>query len=155
MVHDKAADGKLNYQVGFFLDTGSMANKRGDDDYSIAARLAYLVTGEEKSEKVIHVGGAFNYLVPDEGVRFRQRPEVYVSARLVDTGTIMNAETVLKYGGEVAGVFGSLYVAGEYIATGITKSDEDAPDERKTGEDPGFDENELETLNHNSGNEND
>ncbi len=127
MVHDKGADGKLNYQVGFFLDTGKMANKRGNDDYSVAARLAYLVAGEEKSEKVIHVGGAFNYFVPVEGVRFRQRPEVYVSDRLVDTGTIMNAETVLKYGGEIAGVFGSFYLAGEYIATGITKSDEDVP----------------------------
>jgi phosphate-selective porin OprO/OprP len=131
MVHDKAADGRLNYQVGLFLDTGLMANKRGDDDYSVAARLAYLVAGEEKSEKVIHVGGAFNYFVPAEGVRFRQRPEVYVSARLVDTGTIMNAETVLRYGGEVAGVFGSLYVAGEYMATGVTKSDEDAPAETR------------------------
>ncbi|MCK4680557.1 hypothetical protein KAT82_05495 [bacterium] len=127
MVHDKGADGKLNYQVGFFLDTGKMANKRGNDDYSVAARLAYLVAGEEKSEKVIHIGGAFNYFVPVAGVRFRQRPEVYVSKRLVDTGTIMNAETVLKYGGEIAGVFGSFYLAGEYIATGITKSDEDVP----------------------------
>jgi phosphate-selective porin OprO/OprP len=127
MVHDKAADGKLNYQVGFFLDTGKMANKRGNDDYSVAARLAYLVAGEEKSEKVVHVGGAFNYFVPVAGVRFRQRPEIYVSDRLVDTGTIMNAETVLKYGGEIAGVFGSFYLAGEYLATGIAKSDEDVP----------------------------
>jgi len=131
MVHDKAADGRLNYQMGFFLDTGAMADKEGDDDYSLAARLAYLVAGEEKSEKAVHLGGAFNYFVPDEGVRFRQRPEVHLSDRFVDTGTIMNAETVLKYGGEVAGVFGSLYVAGEYIATGITKSDEDGPEETR------------------------
>ena len=127
MVHDKVADGKLNYQVGFFLDTGLMAGKRGNDDYSIAARLAYLVAGEEKSERAVHLGGAFNYFVPGEGVRFRQRPEVHLSDRLVDTGTILNAETVLRYGGEIAGVFGPFYFAGEYIATSIAKSDEDVP----------------------------
>ncbi len=133
MVHDKAVDGKLNYQVGFFLDTGVMAGKRGDDDYSVAARLAYLVAGEEKSEKAVHLGGAINYYVPENGVRFRQRPEVHLSDRLVDTGTLTNAETVLRYGGEVAGVFGPFYFAGEYIATSIAKSDEDAP-ERDRGD---------------------
>ncbi len=127
MVHDNAVDGKLNYQVGFFLDTGMMAGKRGNDDYSVAARLAYLVAGEEKSDHAVHLGGAFNYFVPEEGVRFRQRPEVHLSDRLVDTGTILNAKTVLKYGGEIAGVFGPFYFAGEYIATSIAKSDEDAP----------------------------
>ncbi len=127
MVHDNVVDGKLNYQVGFFLDTGPMAGKRGDDDYSVAARLAYLVVGEEKSDRAVHVGGAVNYFVPEEGVRFRQRPEVHLSDRLVDTGTILNAETVLRYGGEIAGVFGPFYFAGEYIATSIAKSDEDVP----------------------------
>ena len=129
MVHDKAADGRLNCQVGLFLDTGAMAEKEGDDDYSVAARLAYLVAGEEKSEKVVHVGGAFNYFVPGADVRFKQRPEVHLSERLVDTGTIVNAEAVLRYGGEIAGVFGPFYFAGEYIATSIAKSDEDAPEE--------------------------
>ncbi len=128
MVHDNAVDGRLNYQAGFFLDTDAMADKEGDDDYSLAARLAYLVAGEEKSETVIHVGGAFNYFVSGEGARFRQRPEVHLSDRLVDTGTIENAETILRYGGEIAGVFGPFYFAGEYIATGIAKSDEDVPE---------------------------
>ncbi|MCK4511384.1 hypothetical protein KAW64_06565, partial [bacterium] len=131
MVHDNAIDGRLNYQAGFFLDTGAMADKEGDDDYSVAARLAYLVAGEEKSEKAVHVGGAFNYFVPGEGVRFRQRPEVHKSARLVDTGTIVNAETVIRYGGEIAGVFGPFHLAGEYIATGITKSEEDAREDTR------------------------
>jgi len=54
-----------------------------------------------------------------------------MSDRLVDTGTIMNVETVLRYGGEIAGVFGPFHLAGEYIATGITKSDEDAPAETR------------------------
>ena len=131
MVHDNAVDGRLNYQAGLFLDTGNMAEKAGDDDYSLAARLTYLIAGEEKSENVVHVGGAFSYYVPGEDVRFRQRPEVHMSDRLVDTGTIMNVETVLRYGGEIAGVFGPFHLAGEYIATGITKSDEDAPAETR------------------------
>jgi len=134
MVHDKAADGRLNYQAGFFLDTGAMAEKEGDDDYSVAARLAYLVAGEEKSEKVVHVGGALTYFVPGTHVQFSQRPEVHLSDRLVDTGDIVNAESVITYGGEVAGVFGPFYFAGEYIATSIAKSGEDAPVDRDDDE---------------------
>jgi len=125
MVHDKAADGRLNYQAGFFLDTGAMADKEGDDDYSLAARLAYLVAGEEKSDKVVHLGGAFNYFVPGADVRFRQRPEVHLSDRFVDTGDIANAESVIRYGGEVAGVFGPFYFAGEYIATSVANAKPD------------------------------
>jgi len=128
MVHDAAADDRLNYQAGFFLDTGAMAEKEGDEDFSLAARVAYLISGEEKSDRTMHLGGAVNYHVPGDGVRFSQRPEVHLSDRLVDTGTIMNADNVLRFGGEVAGVFGPFYFAGEYIATSIAKSDEDNPE---------------------------
>ncbi|MFH1865451.1 MAG: porin [Candidatus Eisenbacteria bacterium] len=131
MVHDKVAGGRLNYEVGLFLDTGDMAEKEGDDDYSVAARLACLVAGEEMSRRVLHVGAALNYFVPGGGVQYSQRPEVHLSDRLVDTGTIMNAETVLRYGGELAGVFGSLHVSGEYMVAGVTKSDESAPVEAR------------------------
>jgi len=131
MVHDSAADGRLVYQAGLFLDTGDMAEKQGDDDYSIAGRVAYLLAGEAKSKKVVHIGGAFNYFIPSDGVRFRQRPEVHLSDRLVDTCTIMNAKSVTKYGGEIAGVFGPFYFAGEYIAVGVTKSDDSAPEETR------------------------
>jgi phosphate-selective porin OprO/OprP len=127
MAHDRVAEDRVTYQIGLFLDTDGMAEKQGNDDYSVAARLAYLVAGEEKSETVVHLGGAFNYSVPSGGVRFGQRPEVHLSEMLVDTGTIVNAENILRYGGEVAGVFGPFYFAGEYIRTGIAKSDEDDP----------------------------
>ena len=53
---------------------------------------------------------------------------MHLSGRVVDTGTILNAETVLRYGGEIASVFGPFYFAGEYIVTSIAKSDEDAPE---------------------------
>ena len=64
------------------------------------------------------------------GVRFRQRPEVHLSDRFVDTGTLMNVDNVLRIGGEAAGVFGPFYFAGEYMATTVAKSDEDAPEVR-------------------------
>jgi hypothetical protein len=38
MVHDKAVDGKLNYQVGFFLDTGPMATTRSRPASHISSR---------------------------------------------------------------------------------------------------------------------
>lgn len=127
MFHGNNGEGKLNYQAGFFLDTGDTAEKNGNEDYSVAGRLAYLVMGEEKSDRLVHLGGAVDYLVPEHGVRFRQRPEVHLSDRLVDTGELINADSVLRIGGEVAGVFGPFYFASEYIATSVAKSDEDAP----------------------------
>jgi phosphate-selective porin OprO/OprP len=134
MVHGANDDGKLNYQAGVFLDTGKMAEKEGNEDFSVAGRIAYLLTGEAKSDKLVHVGGAFNYLVPEEGVRIRQRPEVHLSDRFVDTGTLVNADNVLKLGGEVAFVFGPLYFASEYVATTVAKSDEDMPEESRGDE---------------------
>jgi phosphate-selective porin OprO/OprP len=131
MFHDKAAGGRLTYQAGLFLDTGKMADKEGDEDYSIAARLGYLVAGEEESDTVVHVGGALNYLVPEDGVRFRQRPEVHLSDRLVDTGTMVNADSALRLGGEVAAVLGSFYIAGEYITASVAKSSEGVPEETR------------------------
>ncbi|MBN2565752.1 MAG: hypothetical protein JXB46_08575 [Candidatus Eisenbacteria bacterium] len=127
MVHGSASDDRVYYQVGFFLDTGEMAEMTGNDDYSLTGRLAYLVAGEEKSDMLVHLGGAFSYFVPGGGVRYSQRPEVHLSDKLVDTGTIMNAENLLRYGGEIAGVFGPFYFAGESIVVSIAKSDEHAP----------------------------
>lgn len=134
MAHDSVSGGRVNYQAGLFLDTGDMAEKRGNDDYSLAARIAYLAAGEEKSERVVHLGAAFTYFVPSAGVRFSQRPEVHLSEKLVDTGTLVNAENVLRYGGEVAGVLGPFYFAGEYIRTSIAKSDEDNAPEAGRGD---------------------
>ena len=127
MLHDSFAEGKLSYQAGLFLDTGNMADKSGDEDYSFAGRVTSLVMGEEKSDTLIHLGGALNYFVPGGDVRFRQRPEVHLSDRLVDTGVIMNADGVFRYGVELAAVFGPLYLAGEYAATSVSKTDEDVP----------------------------
>jgi phosphate-selective porin OprO and OprP len=134
MVHATKVDEKLNYQAGVFLDTGNMAEREGNEDYSVAARVAYLLTGEEKSDRIVHVGGAFDYMVPEKGVRIRQRPEVHLSDQFVDTGTLVNADNVLKLGGEIAGVFGSFYFASEYVATTVAKSDEDAPEETRGDE---------------------
>jgi phosphate-selective porin OprO/OprP len=131
MAHGTGAEGKLNYQAGVFLDTGAMAEKEGNEDFSVAGRVAYLLTGEQKSDTVVHIGGAFNYMVPEEGVRIRQRPEVHLSDRFVDTGTLVNADNVLKLGGEIAGVFGPFYFASEYVATTVARSDEDAPEESR------------------------
>ena len=127
MAHGDRAEGRLNYQAGLFLDTDGMAGKEGNEDVSVAARAAYLLTGEEKSDRVVHLGGAFTYLVPEDGVKFRQRPEVHLSDRLVDTGTLKNVDNVFRLGGEFAGVFGPFYFASEYVAATVARSDEDVP----------------------------
>jgi phosphate-selective porin OprO/OprP len=135
MFHSQVAEGRLNWQAGAFLTTDDHGAKTGDDGYSVGARVAGLVMGEDQSDRVVHLGASVNYRVPEgESVRFRSRPEIHLSDRLVDTGSV-DAESVLLVGAELGGVFGPAHIAGEYVMAGVTSPDADA---RSEDGDPSF-----------------
>lgn len=135
MVMNELVDGRVSWQAGAFLTTDDYGAKTGDDGYSLAARVAGLVVGESNGDRVVHLGASVNYRAPEGAtIRFRSRPEVHLSDRLVDTGTI-DAESLLLVGAELGGVFGPTHVAGEYVVASVTSPEGDA---REDGGDPSF-----------------
>jgi phosphate-selective porin OprO/OprP len=123
MLLGELAGGRVGWQAGAFLSTNDQGSKVGDDGYSFGARLAGLVIGEPKGDRLLHLGGSVNYRAPEgNAVRFRSRPEIHLSDRLVDTGSV-SADGVLLLGAELAGVIGPAHFTGEYVTAGVSGSD--------------------------------
>lgn len=55
--------------------------------------------------------------------RIRQRPEAHMTDRLVDTGTIMGADDLTKWGAETAAVFGPFSAQAEYMRLNLDGQD--------------------------------
>jgi len=125
MAHREFMAGRGVWQGGFFLTTDSMASKSGDDDYSVAGRVAFTPFGEPGDEVFVHVGLSGTYQKPDESLRFRARPENHMSDYLIDTGTMTNVDHVIRLGGEVAAVYGPFHCAAELLNANVTSSDDE------------------------------
>ncbi len=139
MLHDALMDDRLVWQAGVFRTVDDAGTAAGDDGVSFGGRVAGLVLGDADGPRGVHLGVSANRLTPEGGeVRFRQRPEIHMSERFVDTGAIP-ADAVLRLGAEVGGVFGPVHFAGEYIMTNVTGGEyEDEPAAREQMEDSSF-----------------
>ena len=125
MLHNAFADGRMVWQAGAFRTTDNAGAAAGDDGVSFGVRIAGLPVGELKSDNKLHVGVSVNKLTPEDNeVRLRQRPEVHMSERFVDTGTL-TADGLLRFGVEAGGTFGPLHFAGEYIMANMTGVEEE------------------------------
>ena len=113
----------VNYGVGAFYDTDDFGVSTNEDNVNVTGRVAFRPVWEEDGARMVHLGiAAHNRDRGDGGsLRFRARPEAHFSGRFVDTGNFP-AESATILGGEVAGVFGPFWFAGEYIT-----ADVDAP----------------------------
>ena len=90
----------------------------GDDPLALGGRVTFSPINDKG--RLVHVGGAVAYEWTDgaDTVRVRQRPESRVDgAWLVDTGSILDARSQLKYGVELAGVYGPFSLQGEYMGS--------------------------------------
>jgi phosphate-selective porin OprO/OprP len=119
----------FNYGVGAFYDTDDFGISIDEDDVNLTGRLAFRPIWEEGGARMLHLGIAATNKDRAGSLRFRARPEAHFSGRFVDTGTFP-ADSATILGGEIAGVFGPFWFAGEYIT-----ADTDAP----AAGDPGFD----------------
>lgn len=135
MLFSQLADGRVNWQAGAFLTTDDHGAKMGDDGYSLGARVAGPLIGEDNSDRVVHLGASVNYRAPEgAAVRFSSRPEIHLSDRLIDTGTVA-AESVILVGAELGGVFGPAHIAGEYVMASVRSPDDSS---RSEAGDPDF-----------------
>lgn len=145
---------ELNRRVGFEVSTKSdnyqfqlgvfgenlqaIENNDGNEGFAVAGRGVYkldLDSGSLPADSLIHVGGSFRYRDQSEDaddLRYRQRPFVSQTGRIISTGRIADSDTF--FGGELAGIFGPAWAQGEYTVVNANCVD----DSTVCTEDPSF-----------------
>lgn len=118
---------ELDRRVGFEISTKSdnyllqlgafgenleaIENNDGNEGFAFAGRGVYKF---DLSGGLIHTGVSFRHREQNDAddLRYRQRPFVEQTGRIISTGRIADSDTF--FGGELAGLFGSAWAKGEY-----------------------------------------
>ena len=118
---------ELDRRVGFEISTKSdnyllqlgafgenleaIENNDGNEGFAFAGRGVYKF---DLSGGLIHTGVSFRHREQNDAddLRYRQRPFVEQTGRIISTGRIADSDTF--FGGELAGLFGSAWAMGEY-----------------------------------------
>lgn len=132
-VSDSPSD-KLNWGVGVFRESDDFATSVGDDVTNVTGRVVFRPIYDDDGKRLLHLGLSATTKdtagLSDE-FRIRQRAEVHFGPSVIDTGGFTtDGEDILAI--EVAGVFGPLWFAAEYLHPEV-----DTPD-RGTLEFPGY-----------------
>ena len=144
MLHNTLADKRMTWAAGVFRNADDFGDSewadkvRGVGDsseggYSFSGRLTGLPWYEEEGRKLLHTGIGYSYQNALENtIRYRQRPEMAMADRFVDTGAIA-AEATHLFGPELALVYGPLSLQTEYQFANVDLeegggSDPDFPD---------------------------
>ncbi|MBI4563317.1 MAG: porin [Planctomycetes bacterium] len=119
MVYNTAAEDRVTWAVGVFRDTDDFGNASVEGESAVTARVTGLPWYEDNGGQLVHVGLAGSLRGPnDDALRFRQRPEVGLSDRFVDTGNF-EADRVTLIGVEGALVYGSFSLQTEYMIASV------------------------------------
>jgi phosphate-selective porin OprO/OprP len=88
--------GEWNWRLGMFRPSDGFGNdldNSGDGEWNFFGRVAGRPWVDKENEQYLHVGASAGLLrYAGEEVRYRQRPEVHISPRFVDTGDISAQE---------------------------------------------------------------
>lgn len=108
--------------AGTFGDRIDASGADEDEGWGWGARATWAPVNNDN--RLLHFGLGLNYrdLQPENSARFSQRPETAVSAvRVVDTDTLLDADSQFKTGLEVAATAGSWSAQAEYIRTEVER----------------------------------
>jgi len=114
---------RLTWGAGVFTDADDYGEaKSHGDTYNFSARVTFLPWLE--GSDLLHVGFGYHYQGIQEGggIRYRQRPEVHLTHRFLDTRSFA-ANSANIFGVEGALVYGLLSLQGEVMTALV-----DAPD---------------------------
>ncbi|GAB6165824.1 hypothetical protein JCM19992_18240 [Thermostilla marina] len=112
---------RMTFALGGFRTMQDDPPYASDDDggYAFTMRATWLpwYDAATNGRGLLHVGLGYSYRdVDDPTQRIRQRPEVGVGPRVVDTGAIANVDDIQLLNPEIAFVYGPFSVQAEYIA---------------------------------------
>ena len=115
-------------QVGIYGDTvtANKENDKADEGWAISSRLTYALIQEK--DKVIHLGVAGNYRVPDDkgnvtdkGLKYAYETTHMSNLNLINTGTITGINNIKMVGLEANALYGPFTLGGEYTHTWLNR----------------------------------
>lgn len=121
---DANGNHRFRWAAGIFRDTDDFGDGSQDGGFAYTGRLVGLpwVKGENDDlEALVHVGLGATFRNPDDTIRFRQRPEVHLASRFVDTGNIL-AEDMQVYNAELAFKYKGFLFQSEYFDANVERS---------------------------------
>jgi len=122
MLHDHALDERMTWAVGVFRDSDDFGESTGTGEYNITGRITGLPWYEDKGRKLLHLGASYSVReASGDSLRLRQRPEVHLSPRFVDTGSFA-ADHLGLLGLETALVLGPASLQAEYMTADVDSS---------------------------------
>ena len=118
MLHNTLADKRMTWAAGVFRNANDFGDSEGDETteggYSFSGRLTGLPWYEEEGRKLLHAGIGYSYQNAFKNeIHYKQKPEMAMADRFVDTGAIA-AEATHLFGPELALVYGPLSLQTEY-----------------------------------------
>jgi phosphate-selective porin OprO/OprP len=140
MLWNSFAGGKVTVEAGGFRESDTFGAGAGSGEGgAVTGRITGLLMNADDGKKLLHVAASATMRSPyGDVVRYRERPEIHMADRFVDTGNVP-AESVTTMGLEVAGVFGPAHFQGEYLMSNITTPDETGDGgDRGRAENPSF-----------------
>lgn len=124
MFHNSELGDRMTWAVGVFKDSDDVGDRISDGEYNFTARVTGTPWYEDKGRKLLHLGAAYSHRNPnDDKVRFRERPEVHISPRYVDTADIKDLDDMNLFGAEAALVAGPFSLQGEYMSANVNTVD--------------------------------
>jgi len=108
-------------QLGLFGENlEEIDNNGGNEGMAVAGRAVYKF---DVSGGLIHTGASFRYRDQNDAsdLRYRQRPFVEQTGRIISTGRIADSDTF--FGAELAALFGPAWAMGEYTVVNANCAD--------------------------------
>jgi phosphate-selective porin OprO/OprP len=119
----KTGNEQMTWGFGVFTDANDYGEaEEHDDTYNFSGRFTFLPWVE--GDDLLHVGVGYHYQGVNEGdvLRYRQRPEVHLTHRFVDTGRFAS-DSANVFGLEAAMVYGQLSFQAEYMYNMVSADD--------------------------------
>ena len=108
-------------QLGAFGENQEeIENNGGNEGFALAGRGVYKF---DLDGGIIHTGVSFRHREQNDAddLRYRQRPYLEQTGRIISTGRIADSDTFV--GGELAGLFGQAWASGEYVVVNANCSE--------------------------------
>lgn len=114
MLFENYCEDRGTWAIGAFRPTDSTGSVEDEGQFSYTGRLTYLPIDEEEGARLLHLGAAASYRIPDAADSVGIEPEARKASDVLDTGTL-DIETAQLWGAELGGVLGSLSCQAEYV----------------------------------------
>ena len=127
LLHGNVIDGRFNYGIGVFRETGGGGIGALISRYNLTGRFAGPLVYEDEGRKVFHVGGSATLQNDSGGDRvFRQRPEVHLAPNFINSG-VVQTDSVAVFGLETVAVLGPFSAQAEWKVAPVASEETGDP----------------------------